>query len=343
MSNICFNFDRGLFKQKIFIVMKKLIIFLLFQALLTLPLLSQTTSNFIYKLDNGIVVKMERDWTHEWVQQRQDPVTGTEPTSVNVSVRTMGDLTQSSVSKLTSGGKDIRMKDAAPGTYDLKITSKLSGKPGTISFDVKGIVVKPKMKTSVTVTIYNYQINIEETPGASKGLASYETMISRYKGSTEQSIKWGTTSLYPKGTHDKSIAPTESAADNKGKINPGAYDMLLSIESCGTSQKVWLENFAMKPNVNYKITVNLNAGELVYAGVVRDVKRLHMYPAGTADKQQGAAKPDKNLEVICYEPATSRFACPPGSYDVLVNIGNGTKYEWRKNVIVRTGIRTDVK
>jgi hypothetical protein len=68
-----------------------------------------------------------------------------------------------------------------------------------------------------------------------------------------------------------------------------------------------------------------------------------MYPSGTADKQAGAAKPDKNLEVECYEPATSKFACPPGSYDVLINIGNGAKYEWRKNVFVRTGIRSDVK
>ena len=136
--------------------MKKLFIILLFQALLTIPLLSQTTSNFIYKFDNGIVVKMERDWTHEWIQQRQDPVSGTETSSVTVNVRTMGELTQSSVFKLTSAGKDVKMKDAAPGTYDLKITSKVTGKPGTISFDVKGILVKPKMKTTVTVTIYNY-------------------------------------------------------------------------------------------------------------------------------------------------------------------------------------------
>ena len=323
--------------------MKKLFIILLFQALLTIPLLPQTTSNFIYKFDNGIVVKMERDWTHEWIQQRQDPVSGTETSSVTVNVRTMGELTQSSVFKLTSAGKDVKMKDAAPGTYDLKITSKVTGKPGTISFDVKGILVKPKMKTTVTVTIYNYEISIAETPGANKGQASYETNVVRFKGSTEQNPKWGTTSLYPKGSHEKSLTANESMVENKGKINPGTYDMLLSIESCGSGQKVWFENFAMKADVNYKITTNLNAGEVVYAGTLRDVKKLHMYPAGTADKQQGGAKPDKNLEVMCYEPAVTKFACPPGSYDVLVNIGNGTKYEWRKNIIVRTGMRSDVK
>jgi hypothetical protein len=323
--------------------MKKLSILLLFQAFLFIPLLSQTVSNFSYKLDNGIVVKMERDWAHEWVQQRQDPITGTESSSVTVNVRTMGDLTQSTVFKLTIGGKDIRMKDAAPGTYDLKITSKLSGKPGAISFDVKGIVVKPKMMTTVNVTLYNYQINIEETPGANKGLAYYEANISRYKGNPEQNTKWGTTSFYAKGAHEKIIAPNEPVGDNKGKINPGSYDVLISIETCGHGQKVWLENFTMKPDINYKITTNLNAGEVTYAGVTRDVKKLHMYPAGTADKQQGGAKPDKTTEILCYEPASSKFACPPGSYDVLINIGNGSKYEWRKNIVVRSGARTDVK
>jgi hypothetical protein len=323
--------------------MKKLIVLLLFQPLLFIPLLSQTVSNFSYKLDNGIVVRMERDWTHEWVQQRQDPITGTETTSVIVNIRPMGDLTQGTVLKLISGGKDVRMKDAAPGTYDLKITSKLSGKPGVINFDVKGIIVKPKMKTTVDITIYNYQINIEETPGVNKGLAYYEANLSRFKGNMEQNIKWGKTSFYAKGAHDKIITPNEPVGDNKGKINPATYDVLISIETCGYSQKLWLENFVMKPDVNYKITTNLNAGEVNYAGVTRDVKKLHMYPAGTADKQQGGAKPDKTLEILCYEPATSKFACPPGSYDVLINIGNGSKYEWRKNVVVRTGMRTDVK
>jgi hypothetical protein len=36
-------------------------------------------------------------------------------------------------------------------------------------------------------------------------------------------------------------------------------------------------------------------------------------------------------------------ACPPAAYDVLLSNGNGTKYEWRKNLVVKTGSRTDVK
>jgi hypothetical protein len=255
----------------------------------------------------------------------------------------MGDLTQSSVFKLTSGGKDIRMKDAAPGTYDLKITSKLSGKPGTISFDIKGILVKPKMMTTVNVTIYNYQINIEEAPATNKGLAYYESKISRYKGNTEQNLNWGLPTFYAKGAHDKAIAPNEPMADTYGKIKPGTYDLLITLDVAGYVQKIWLENFVMKPDINYKINTNLNAGEITYAGVNREVKQLHIYTAGTADKMQGAAKRDISKEFITYDRALLKWACPPGTYDVLLNIGNGAKYEWRKNVIVRSGARTDVK
>jgi hypothetical protein len=99
----------------------------------------------------------------------------------------------------------------------------------------------------------------------------------------------------------------------------------------------------MKPDINYKINTNLNAGEITYAGVNREVKQLHIYTAGTADKMQGAAKRDIPKEFITYDRALLKWACPPGTYDVLLNIGNGAKYEWRKNVIVRSGARTDVK
>jgi hypothetical protein len=324
--------------------MKKLIILFLFQAILVVSIMAQTVASFNYKLDNGIVVKIdERNWTHEWVQQRQDPVTGTETTSVTVNVRTMGDLTQSTVFKLTSGGKDIKMKDASPGTYDLKMTSKLSGKPGSFILDIKGIEVKPKMKTTVNVTIYNYQINIEETPVTNKGLATYESLIYRYKGNGEQNLNWGIPAFYAKGAHDKKIAPDEQISDIKGKIKPGTYDMLITLDIAGYIQKIWLENFAMKPDINYRITTNLNAGEITYAGVNREVRQFHLYPAGTADKQQGAAKRDIPKEFITYDKALFNYACPPGTYDVLLNIGNGSKFEWRKGVVVRSGTRTDVK
>lgn len=324
--------------------MKKLFVLFLVQASFAASLMSQTVSPFIYKLDNGVVVKIEdRNWTHEWVQQRQDPVTGTESTSVTINVRTMGDLTQSSVFKLTSGGKDVRMKEAAPGTYDLKITSKLSGKPGTFILDIKGIEVKPKMKTTVNVTIYNFQINIDETPVANKGLANFESLINRYKGNSEQTNNIGIPSFYAKGAHDKKIAPDEQTSETRGKIKPGTYDLLITVDIAGYIQKIWLENFVLKPDINYKITTNLNAGEVAYSGANRDVKQLHLYPGGTADKMQGTAKRDIPKEFITYNKALLSWACPPGTYDVLLSIGNGPKFEWRKGIVVRAGARTDIK
>jgi hypothetical protein len=203
--------------------------------------------------------------------------------------------------------------------------------------------VKPKMKTTVTVTLYDYQINIEEAAGANKGLAGYDSKIAWYKGNVDQTLKAGVPSFYAKGAHDKKLVADATINDISGKIKPGTYDVLISIDISGHNQKVWLENFTMKADVNYKITTNMNAGTITYAGITRDVKKLHLYPAGTADRLQGVAKPDKASEVISYEPASSTFACPPGSYDVLLIIGNGTKNEWKKGVVVRTGARTDIK
>ncbi len=104
---------------------------------------------------------------------------------------------------------------------------------------------------------------------------------------------------------------------------------------------MWLDNFVMKPDVTYNITINLNAGIVEYAGANRDVKGIHMYPAGTADNQKGAATPDKNLEVMKCEGVSTTAPCPPGTYDALLNIGN--KYEWRKGIVVKTGGRAQVK
>ncbi len=324
--------------------MKYSIIVLSYFAILIMPLSAQKVSNYSYSLDNGIVVKMERDWANVWVQQRQDAFTASEqPQSVVVNIRAFGDLIKGSVFKLTSAGKDLRMKDAAPGTYNLKITSPLSGKPGKIAFDVDGIIVKAKMKTTVSVTIYDYQINIDESQGVNKGLAYYESKVNRFKGNTEQSFNKGIPTFFVTGSHDKKIAPDELLAENYGRIKPGKYDLLNTIDVSGNTQRIWLENFTLKPDINYRIIINLNAGEITYAGGLKDVRKIHMYPAGIADRQQGAAKPDKNVEIIAYEHAVSKFACPPGNYDVLLNIGNGSKYEWRKNIVVRTGTRAIVK
>jgi hypothetical protein len=326
--------------------MKKLIIGLTILAFFTLAIQAQKVNNYTYKLDNGIVVKMEKDWGNVWVQQAQAAFkTDDDKHSVDVVMRSMGDLLASGsiTTKLMAAGKEVKMTDTPAGTYDLKVSAKLSGKPGTISFEVNGVEVKSKLKTTVTVTIYDYQITIDEVAAPSKGLAGYESKVIKYKGNAETSPKCGIPVFYAKGVRDKAIAQDEKTTDQTGKIKPGIYDVQIGIDVCAQSQKIWLENFTMKPDITYKITANLNAGEITYAGVNRDVKKLHMYPAGTADRLKGVAKPDKASERILFDPATTKFPCPPGSYDVLINIGPDKKYEWKKGIVVRTGTRTDVK
>ena len=99
----------------------------------------------------------------------------------------------------------------------------------------------------------------------------------------------------------------------------------------------------MKPDVSYKISTNLNAGVIIYTGGNKEVKDMHLYPAGTAGNQTGNPAPVKNLDIIGYDSFTLTNACPPGAYDVLLTIGKNARYEWRKNIVVKTGTKTEVK
>lgn len=323
--------------------MKKL--FVLF-SLLSLPILflkGQTISNYSYLFDNGINVKTARCWSHVWVQQTYEAVkAGDQATPLVVNTRTLGSLISSSAYKLLSAGKEVKLQGVAPGTYDLKLSFKLSGKPGTLSFVVGNIVIKPKTKTSVSVTLYDYQVTIVETPGTLKGLSAYESDISSYKGNAEQIAYKGVFSFYAKGKHDTKITPDEVTSETKGKIKPATYDILITIGISGQKHEVWLENFVVKPDVSYKIAANLNGGVVVYTGGNKDVKSMALYPAGTAAQQKAQPAPDKTREIIRYESIKFTNACSPGSYDVLLNFG-GIRYEWRPNIVVQTGMRAEVK
>ncbi len=324
--------------------MKKFIILLMFQSVLILSLQAQKVSNYTYRLDNGINVKAEQCWNRVWVDQRFDAIKESDKaTPLVVNLRTLGDLMSKSVYKLYSSGKEVKPQGEKPGTYSLKLTFKLSGKPGTLSFDIDNIVIKPQTKTTVSVTLYDYQVLIEETPGDQKGLSYYDSKIDRYRGNPEQNPTFGIPAFYAKGKHDKPIVPDESIGAKNGRIKSGTYDVLITLGAPGRTQRVWLENFIMKPDVNYKITTNLNAGVISYAGGNKEVKGIHMYSAGTASRQTGNPAPDKNLEILKCESQNITNACPPGTYDVLLNFGNGTRYEWKKNIAVVTGKRTEVK
>ncbi|MCK7469207.1 MAG: hypothetical protein MZU91_14525 [Desulfosudis oleivorans] len=49
--------------------MKKIIIFLIFNAVMIASLQAQSVTNYTCKLDNGITVRMEHCWNHVWVSQ----------------------------------------------------------------------------------------------------------------------------------------------------------------------------------------------------------------------------------------------------------------------------------
>jgi|WetSurMetagenome_2_1015567.scaffolds.fasta_scaffold176674_1 hypothetical protein len=324
--------------------MRKLFSVIMIQTILGVILLAQPVSNYVYKLDNGINIKTENCWNHVWVQQSYAAMSAEDKTSpVTVNIRALGDLISSSSFKLINAGKEVRMQGAAPGTYDLKLTFKLSGKPGNLSCVIGNILIKEKTRTTVSVTLYDYQVLIDETPSSLNSLSSYQSVIYRSKGTTAQDMYSGVPTFYLKGKKDQPIPPEESNSKTKGKIKSGTYDLLLTIGISDQTHKVWLENFQMKPDINYKITVNLNAGVITYTGGNKDVKEMLLYPAGTGARQTGTPSPVKNLEIISYETVSLANCCSPGTYDVLLNFKNGTKYEWRNNVVIQTGIRTSVK
>jgi len=219
MSILYRNFDRRVFNKKDRIMKKNVIAILVF-AVFFVPLEAQKVSNFSYNFDNGTVITMDKDWGHVWVQQRQDAFAPNgDPQSVVITVRTMGDLSKGSTFKLTSAGKDVRMKDAKAGTYDLKVTTALAEMPGSISFDVNGIVVKPNMKTTVSITIYSYQIYISEAQGNNNGFAGYDSKVYKYKGNAQASPSCGRPEFYPKGNHQSAISPDQKTDALSGKIN----------------------------------------------------------------------------------------------------------------------------
>ena len=315
-----------------------------FCAVISLQMNAQPVSNYVYKLDNGITVKTEKTWSQVWVQQSySDMVAGDKSSPLSVNIRSLGSLISGSEYKLMSGGKEVKLQGVAPGSYELRLTFKLSGEPGTLSFLIGNITIKPKTKTAVDVTLYDYQVMIDDAPASLSGMASYETDIDRCKTHTIQDIYTGIPVFYELGKHDKPLNLAKVESKTKGQIKPGAYDLLISVGLASQTHKVWLENFILKADTKYKITINLNAGGIQYTGGNKDVSALHLYPAGTAAKQTGAPAPNKSMETISYDNMAVANCASPGVYDVLINYGKGKKYEWRKNIAITTGNKFDLK
>ncbi|MBK9389015.1 MAG: hypothetical protein IPN68_02055 [Bacteroidetes bacterium] len=324
--------------------MRKIIPILILGAVISMQLSAQPVSNYTYKLDNGITIRTEKTWSQVWVQQSySEMVAGDKSSPFSVNIRALGSLIGGSEYKLLSGGKEVKNQGVTPGTYDLRLTFKLSGEPGTLSFIIGNVIIKPKTKTIVDLTLYDYQVMIDDSPGSFSGMSAFETDIDRYKTFTVQDVYKGLPTFYEAGKRDKPLTPAKVESDIKGQIKPGKYDILLTIQISTQTHKVWLENFTMKADTKYKIIVNLNAGGIQYTGGNKDVTALHLYPAGTSAKITGTPAPNKSLETISYDNAATANCTSPGVYDILLAYGKGKKYEWRKNIAVSTGAKTDVK
>jgi hypothetical protein len=320
--------------------MKKLFFLMVFQLIIVVSLKAQPVSDYTYKLGNGINIKSEQCWNQVWVQQEYADLKAGDQNPLSVNIRTLGELTAGSSFKLLKDGKEVKTQGAAPGTYDLKLTFKLADK-GSLGFVVGNVVIKPKTKTTVSITLYDYQISVTESKASLNGSSSFETKMLRFKGCSDITIVEGLPVFYLKGNHDKSIAPDESTSKTAGKIRPGVYDLLISTGPSGKTQKIWLENFTMKPDMNYVVSTNFNGGIVLYSGGNKDVNGLRLYPAGTAAKYPAPA-PIKNLELGSYTNVNFSNPCPPGAYDILLSMSKN-KYEWRKNLLIKTGSRTEVK
>ncbi len=324
--------------------MKNIMSFLIVVAVISLQINAQPVSNYNYKLDNGITVKTEKTWSQVWVQQTYSNLaSGEKANPLSVNIRALGSLITGSEFKLMSGTKEVKIQDAKPGTYDLRLTFKLTGTPGTLSFVIGNILIKEKSKTAVDITLYDYQLIVNDAPAKLNGMSAYETDIDRCKTHTQQDIYKGIPAFYETGMHDKPLQIAKAESDIKGQIKPGTYDLLLTLGISNQVQKVWLENFILRPDTKYKITVNLNAGGIQYIGGNKDVTSLRLYPAGTSARQTGSPAPDKNLETISFTDLKVANCTSPGVYDILIDYGKGKKYEWRKNIAVTTGSKTDIK
>lgn len=301
-------------------------------------------SQYRYDLENGITVKVEKGWGYVSAQQHTSPGDdGVDP--FGVSVEPVGNSAASAEIEIyAKNGKKVSPADVTAGSYYLNIVCDVAG-GGKIRFRVDGIQIREKTQNRITVALYQIGVSVTERAIPHKGLAHYESRVSRFSGNPEQNLNWGLPAFYKKGNHKKKIPPAEAMTDYSGRLKPGKYDVLISVEigHTGFTNKVWLEGIEFAADKSYQITTNLNAGEVVYVGGKTEVKALHLYPRGSAGRQTGTAKREKKSEILTYEAVTHVQACPPGVYDVLLDYGNGQKYEWLPGIKILSGNRTGIR
>ncbi|PKN73419.1 MAG: hypothetical protein CVU52_07185 [Deltaproteobacteria bacterium HGW-Deltaproteobacteria-10] len=339
--------------KKLYIISLSLAAVLFFTSIA----LAQTVANYSYKLDNGVVVKTERGWNYvkvseSFIKQKNHQETG----ALTVKVRATGNLISTSEVTVLQNGVAFNPGSLAPGNYDLNVTCRLSSaNKGNITFEVRGISIKSVMEndakgistkyimdTSVDITVHDVQIVIEEKAVARKGLARYETRSLNYVGTGGS---WNLPLFYRPGDRTRKIMPDEPAADYHGAIKPGNYDICqkINIEWLGFEHKIWLQNMELKADTSYKITCILNSAEVIYTGGVYSMKELAFYPPGYAIKMKDKPQRNRKLEVFSHGKPWQTTACPPGTYDLMLDHHGQVQNQWREGVVLEAGKKTEVK
>lgn len=302
----------------------------------------QEISNYSYQLLTGERVKMEKGWKEAAVSQVFDSLTGNKNSNFSIVIKTAPVIAGNTSFVVMQGEKARKESFLKSGNYTLRVVHQLNNKGGRISFDIYPLKIQDKMETHLLVNLSDYGISITRKGRPSGGMGYYQTGV--FAGGQQNGV-----STYPyfyaPGNHSVKINPFETMGDYYGKIKPGTYDLLTLIElnMTGFTHRLWLENFRINGDSSYVIQWNLGAAEIRYIGNNYEVKQLILYPQGTAKQKTGKIQRRKELEVLAIERPSSFTFCPPGTYDVLLDFGSGSKFEWRENVKCKAGERTEVR
>lgn len=303
----------------------------------------QTVLNYQYNLTNGSKVVTEKGWNRVYVKQVFINIDSAKPeVTVLTAIISIGKLISKSDIMLLKDEKKVDALTAKEGSYSMKIKCSLQENAGFISFDVDGIEIKTGMQTHVTISVHDALIRIAEKNEKSKGLSYYEYKLINYSGN--QGIR-SEVKFFSPGTTTPRITPAEPMGDYYGLIKSGTYDLNLlnDINMAGFGYVVWLKNMSLKPDCKYYITIDLNAAEVRCAVPDNKIMAVYFYPVGTADTQNGTAKPDKKKQVYGFERPARFTLSPPGTYDILIDYNWGEKYEWRKGIVCKAGEKTEIK
>lgn len=329
----------------------KIFALIMFFAAGFLTLNALEVTDYIYKFDSGMKVEVENGWNFTRVHQQIDSLDEEESCGLKISFKEVGDLIsgESRIKIMSTEGDtaypwDEKMEyyELSPGTYNISCKLQLQTRNGYIGFNIPGAVVKETMKTHISVVINDVQVLIRKEADNANGLGTYRTETRVYKNA-EEGGPTGYPKIYPAGNHSAEISPLESPNDITHRVKPGIYDLFVEIDIswAGYKYRVWLNNFELIKDIRKTAILNLNGSEITVNCEDECPSMIHFYPRGTADKL--GLKEDKSKEIYSLESPKGENPCPGGTYDILLNYGYGSRYEWRKAVNCEVGTLTIIE